>query len=88
VIQPTVKFASLKEQSLFYADHTDDDSIDYHDVGVEKGSPVELAEAIEGLITSSEQAGMSLDGVQSLRQLATECNDISGSSLAQTLLRM
>jgi hypothetical protein len=70
--QPKVKFASLKEQALFYGDIPDDDPIDYHDVDVGQGSPEELADAIEGLITSAEQADMSLDGVQSLRQLITE----------------
>jgi hypothetical protein len=39
-------------------------------------NPEELADAIEGLITSAEQAGMSRDSVQSLRQLVTECKDI------------
>jgi hypothetical protein len=33
-------------------------------------------DAIEGLLTSAEQAGMSRDGVQSLRQLVTECKDV------------
>jgi hypothetical protein len=72
VLQSNVKFASLKEQALFYGDIPDDDPIDYHDVHVRKGIPEELADAIEGLITSAEQAGMSRDGVQSLRQLVTE----------------
>jgi hypothetical protein len=76
VLQPNVKFASLKEQALFYGDIPDDDPIDYHDVGVEQGSPEELADAIEGLITSAEKAGMSRDGIQSLRQLVTECKDV------------
>jgi hypothetical protein len=31
---------------------------------------------MEGLITSAEQAGMSRDGVHSLRQLVTECKDV------------
>jgi hypothetical protein len=65
VLQFSVKFASLKEQALFYGDIPDDDPIDYHDVHVGQGSPEELADAIEGLITSAEQAGMSLDGIQS-----------------------
>jgi hypothetical protein len=47
----------------------DDDPIAYHDVEVGKGSPEELADAIEGVVTSAEQAGMSRDSVQSLRQL-------------------
>jgi hypothetical protein len=88
VLQPNVKFASLKKQALFYGDIPDDDPTDYHDVDVEQGSSVELADAIDGLITSAEKAGMSQDGVQSLRQLLTECKDVVGSSLAQILLRM
>jgi hypothetical protein len=76
VTQSNVKFASLREQALFYGDIPDDDPIDYHDVDVGQGSPEELADAIEGLITSAEQAGMSRDGVQSLRQLLTECKDV------------
>jgi hypothetical protein len=76
VLQPNVKFASLKEQALFYGDFPDVDPIDYYDVDVGQGSPEELADAIEGLITSAEQSGMSRDGVQSLRQLVTECKDV------------
>jgi hypothetical protein len=76
VLQPNIKFASLKEQSLFYGDITDDDTTDYHDVEVGQGSPEEMADAIESLVTGSEQAVMSRDGVQSLRQLVTECNDV------------
>jgi hypothetical protein len=34
VLQPNVKFASLKEKSLFYIDIPDDDPIDCHDVDV------------------------------------------------------
>jgi hypothetical protein len=67
LLQPNVKFASLKEQALFYGDIPDDDPIDNHNVDVGLGSSEELADAIEGFITSSEQAGMSLDDVQSLR---------------------
>jgi hypothetical protein len=67
VIHPNVKFASLKEQALFFCDIPDDDPIDCHDVEVVQRSPEELPEAIEGLITSADQAGMSRDGVQSLR---------------------
>jgi hypothetical protein len=63
VLQLNVKFASLKEQDLFYNDIQDDDSIDYHDVDVEQGSPEELADAIEVMVTSAEQAGMSRNGV-------------------------
>jgi hypothetical protein len=88
VIQPNVKFASLKKQALFYGDIPDDDPIDYHDVDVGKVIPEELADAIEGLIKSAEQAGMSRNGVQSLRHFVMECRTSSGSSLAQTLLRM
>jgi hypothetical protein len=54
----------LKEQALFYGDIPDDGPIDYHDVDVRQGSPEELADAIEGFITSAEKAGMSRDGVQ------------------------
>jgi hypothetical protein len=54
VLHSNVKFASLKEKALFYGDIRDDDSIDYHDVNVGQGSPEELADAIEGLITSAE----------------------------------
>jgi hypothetical protein len=32
VIQPNVKFASLKEQAIFYGYIPDDDPMDYHDV--------------------------------------------------------
>jgi hypothetical protein len=42
VLQPNVKFASLKEQALFYSDVPNDDPIDCHDVDVGKGSPEEL----------------------------------------------
>jgi hypothetical protein len=72
VLQSNVKFASLKEQDLFYGDIPDDDPINFHDVDVGQGSPEELADAIEGLITSAEQEGMSRDGVRSLRQLVTK----------------
>jgi hypothetical protein len=54
VLHSNVKFASLKEQALSYDDIPDDDPIDYHDVDVRQGSPEELADAIEGLITSAE----------------------------------
>jgi hypothetical protein len=76
VLQSNAKFASLKEQALFYGDIPDDDPIDYHDVDVGQGSPEELADAIEGFLTSSEQAGMFTDSEQSLRQLVTECKDV------------
>jgi hypothetical protein len=81
MLQSNVKFASLKEQALFYGHIPDNDPIDYHDVGVGKGSPEELADAIEDFLTSAEQAGMSRDGVQSLRQLVTECKDVSRLNL-------
>jgi hypothetical protein len=73
VLQSNVKFASLREQALLYGDIPDDDPIDYYDVDIGQGSTEILAEAIEGLLTSAEQAGMPRDGVQSLRQLVTEC---------------
>jgi hypothetical protein len=76
VLQLNVKCASLKKKALFYDDIPDDEPIDYHDVDVEKESPEELADAIEGLITSADQAGMSWNDVQSLRQLMTECKDV------------
>jgi hypothetical protein len=76
VLQSHVKFSSLKDQALFYGDVPDDDPIDYHDVDVGQGSLEELEDAIEGLLTSAEQAGMSTDGVQILRQLVTECKDV------------
>jgi hypothetical protein len=76
VLKSNVKFASLKEQAFFYGDIPDDDARDYHDVDVGQGSPEELAEAIEGFLTSSEKAGMSRDGVQSFRQLVTERKDV------------
>jgi hypothetical protein len=76
VLQSNVKFASLKEQALFYGDIPDDDPIDCHDLDIGQGSPEELADAIEGLPTKTEQAGMSRDGVQSSRQLVTECKDV------------
>jgi hypothetical protein len=66
VVQPNVKFASLKEQTLFYGDIPDDDPIDYNDVQVGQESPEELADAIEGIITRAELAGMSRNAVQSL----------------------
>jgi hypothetical protein len=88
VLHPNVKFARLKEQALFYSDIPDDDPIDYHDVDIGQGSPEELAEAFKVFINRAEQAGMSRDGVQSWRQLATECKDVFRINLAQTLLRM
>jgi hypothetical protein len=72
VLQSNVKFASLREQALFYGDIPDHDPIYYHDVDVGQGSPEELADTFESLLTSAEQASMSRDGVQSLRQLVTE----------------
>jgi hypothetical protein len=76
MLQPNVKFSSLKEQVLLFGDIPDDDPIDYHDVDVRQGSPEELADAIEGFITTSEQSGMSRDGVQSVRQLRAECKKV------------
>jgi hypothetical protein len=38
VFEPNEKFASLKEQALFYGDIPDDDAIEYHDVDVGQGS--------------------------------------------------
>jgi hypothetical protein len=76
VLQPDIKFASLKEQSLFYGDIPDGEPIDCHDVEAGKRSPEELADAIEGLVASAEQAGMSRNGVQSLRLLTTECKSV------------
>jgi hypothetical protein len=85
VLQLNVKFASLKEQALFYGDIPDDDPIDYHDVDVGQGSPEELEDGIESLITSAEQAGTPRDGVQSLRQLVTECKDVFRLKLGAVL---
>jgi hypothetical protein len=76
VLQSIANFASLREQALFYGDTPDDDPIDYHDADVGQRSPEELADAIEGLTTSAYQAGLYRDGVQSLRQLMTECKDV------------
>jgi hypothetical protein len=76
VLQTNAKFASLKEHAASYGDIRDDDPIYYHDVDVGQGSPEELADAIEGFITSAEQAGWSRDGVQSLRQLVIDCKDV------------
>jgi Reverse transcriptase (RNA-dependent DNA polymerase) len=76
VLQSNVKFASLKKQALLYGDIPDDDPIDYHDGDVGQGSPEELDDAIDGFLTRAEQAGMPRDGVQSLRQLVTECKDV------------
>jgi hypothetical protein len=76
VLQPNVKFASLKELALFYVDIPDDDPIDYHDVDVGQGIPEKQTDAIEGFITRAEKSGMSRNGVQSLRQLVTECKDV------------
>jgi hypothetical protein len=75
VLHSNVNFASLKEQALFYGD-IPDDVPDYHDVDVGQGSPEELANAIEVLVTRAEKEGMSRDGVQCLRQLVTECKDV------------
>jgi hypothetical protein len=48
VLQLNTKFASLKEQAIFFGDIPDDDPIYYYDVDVEKKIPEELADAIEG----------------------------------------
>jgi hypothetical protein len=80
VLQSNVKFESLKEQALFYGDIPDDDPIDYHDVDVRQGSPEELADAIESLLTSAEQAGMYRDGLQ---RLTTVCDRVQGRFQAQ-----
>jgi hypothetical protein len=69
VLQFNVKFASLREQALFYGDIPDD-------VDLGQGSQEELADAIEGFITSAKQACMSRDGVKIFRQLVTECKDV------------
>jgi hypothetical protein len=47
VLKTNIKFANLKEQSLFYGDVPDDNPIDSRDVEVGHGSPEELADAIE-----------------------------------------
>jgi hypothetical protein len=65
-----------KEVCKYCKDIPDDDPIDYHDVNVGQGSPQELADAIEVYNTSAEQAGMSRDDLQGLRQLVTECRDV------------
>jgi hypothetical protein len=76
VLHPNVKFESLKEQAIVYGDIPDDDPIDYHDGDVGQEIPEELADAIEGLVTSDEQVEMSRDGAQSFRQLVTGCMDV------------
>jgi hypothetical protein len=45
-------------------------------VKVGQGISDELAEDIEGLVTSAVQAGTSRDGVQCLRKLVTEYKDV------------
>jgi hypothetical protein len=75
VLQLNVKLSSFKEKSIFYCDIPDDDPVDYHDAEVGQGNPEELTDAIEGSVTSAEQAGISRDGVQSLQRLVTECKD-------------
>jgi hypothetical protein len=81
MLQLNVKFASLKEQALYYGEFPDDDPIYYYDEDVGQGSQEELADAVEGFITSTEKAGISRDGVQSLRQMVTECKDVFGLNL-------
>jgi hypothetical protein len=73
----------LKEQSLFYGDIPDDDPINFHDVEVGQGSPEELADAVEGLVTSAENSGMPRDGVQSLRNLMIEYEDVFRLNLGE-----
>jgi hypothetical protein len=63
VLQLNVKLSSFKEKSIFYCDIPDDDPVDYHDAEVGQGNPEELTDAIEGSVTSAEQAGISRDGV-------------------------
>jgi hypothetical protein len=72
LLQPNIKFASLKQQSLFSGDNSDVDPIDYHDVMIRQGSPVKMADPIEDLLSSAEKAGLPRDGAQSLRQMVTE----------------
>jgi hypothetical protein len=88
VVQLKIKFASLKEQSLFYGDIPDDDPIDYHDVEEDKEGLGRLAEAIEDFVPSAGQAGMSRDGVQNLQKLVTSRRLCSDSRWAQKLRRM
>jgi hypothetical protein len=76
VPQPSIKFASLKDQTLFYSEIPDDDPIDYNGVDIGQGSSGELVDAIGGLVTGAEQAGMSQDGVQCLRQWVSESKDV------------
>jgi hypothetical protein len=76
VLQPNIKFASLKGQSLFYGNISDDNPIDNHDVKVSLGTPEELEAAKEGLFTSVNQAGVSRDGAHSLRKLVKEYDDV------------
>jgi hypothetical protein len=72
--------------SLFYGDFPDDDPINYHDVEVGQGNPEELALTIEDLVRSAEPAGISQDGVQSLRKLMSLYEDVFRLKMAQTLL--
>jgi hypothetical protein len=66
--RPTSNLRVSREQSLFYGDIPHDNPIDYHDIEVGQGIPEELADSVEGLVTSAEQAGIPLDSAQSLRQ--------------------
>jgi hypothetical protein len=54
VVQHNFKFASLKEQLLFYGDISDDDPTDCYYLEVDQGSPEEQVAAIEGLIISAQ----------------------------------
>jgi hypothetical protein len=46
VLQLSIKFASLKEQSLFHGDIPDGEPVEYRDAEVGQGSPDKLADAI------------------------------------------
>jgi hypothetical protein len=75
VVHPHIKLASIKDQSLFCGDVTDDKFIDYHGTEVGRGNFEELAEEIKGLVAWAYQAGLSQDGVRSL-QLVSESKNI------------
>jgi hypothetical protein len=57
VLQSNVKFASLREQAIFYGDITDDDPIDYHDVDVGQGSP-EISRVFSRALSKQASPGM------------------------------
>jgi hypothetical protein len=82
---PVIRPATLKtliesklqiDKSLFYGDIPDDYPIDYHHVEVRQESPEELADAIEGLITSAEQADMCYELLR-MRPLSIPCAECS-----------